>query len=257
MLTLLILTALPSITESTETIEYWVRPDTMLECPQDIPQHQCVTITDLVVYSTNSSLNQGRNISIHFLPGVHTPRAEGRILIENEHWKTTNLTAIIAGEQNDEAKIQCSLAKVAFVFHHIFQSTLNNVKYDSCGYKTGVFVNTTIIKELPFIEFTSKLNKKIASLAIIKEASTQNHLFLRHVIIHNSSGYGLLVVHCCNDGDACMTSLSIVNITESTIQYSNVHQPQRVFSFFGRKPVCLGKIKTFSYCKQNESILQL
>ncbi len=26
------------------TVEYWVRPDTMSECPHYIPQHQCVTI---------------------------------------------------------------------------------------------------------------------------------------------------------------------------------------------------------------------
>ena len=69
------------LTGEASTTEYWVRPDTVLECPQDTLQHQCVTITDLVSYSTNSSLNRERNITIHFLPGVHTPRVGRNITI--------------------------------------------------------------------------------------------------------------------------------------------------------------------------------
>ena len=92
--------------------------DTISACPADIPQHQCVTVSDLVSCSTNNSLNQGRNITIHFLPGIHTPRVEGRILIAAD--SNANLEVKIEGEE--KATIDCSLNRIAFIFHQVFQA---------------------------------------------------------------------------------------------------------------------------------------
>ena len=65
------------------TVKYWVRPDTMSECPHSIPQHQCVTITDLVTNSTNTSINGGMSINVFFIAGTHVPKMDGfRLLSE-------------------------------------------------------------------------------------------------------------------------------------------------------------------------------
>ena len=209
-----------SLTDEASTVEYWVRPDTVLECPQDTPQHQCVTVTDLISHSTNSSLNQGRNITIHFLPGVHTPRVGGRILIENENWNTTNLTATLTGEQSDgqEAVIQCGLTstKTAFVFTQVFWLVLRNVKIINCG------VNTE-----PTTEFLSRLNSRVASIAVVNVREVQSSVFIDSVTISNSSGYGLLIVQYCTNG--CVASKLVAHITNSIISYSNAHQPEKEF----------------------------
>ena len=230
LLIFLIVLTLP-LTGEASTIEYWVRPDTVLECPQDTPQHQCVTVTDLVSYSTNSSLNQGRNITIHFLPGVHTPRVEGRILIENENWNTTNLTATLTGEQSGgtEAVLQCGLtsAKIAFVFNQVFWLVLRSVKIINCGFRTGVYLNSN----LPTTEFLSHLNSKIASVAIVNVGQIQNSVKIDSVMISNSSGFGALIVQYCDSHlhNGCVASKLVANITNSIICYSNAHQPGEEF----------------------------
>ena len=193
----------------------------MLECPQDTPQHQCVTVTDLISYSTNSSLNQERNITIHFLPGVHTPRVGGRILIENENWNTTNLTATLTGEQSgwSEAVLQCGLSKIAFVIYRIFQLILINIRIHNCGFATGISIDGSINKKFRDIrstEYTYYLNSKITSIGIINNVPTQNSVFMDCMTINNSSGFGVLVIQYCfecngNTGTFPLLTLHIVN----------------------------------------------
>ena len=233
------LTALTlSLTSEALAIEYWVRPDTMLECPQDIPQHQCVTVTGLVSYSTNSSLNQGRNIAVHFMPGVHTPRVGGLILIENENWNTTNLTASITGERTGGAKavIRCGLTgtSIAFVFNQIFHLVFRDIGITNCGNKTGVRLSgdhSEIFGISIKTEFISRLHERVASIAIISEVPTQNSVLMDHVIVDSSFGFGVLVLQHCSYtyGTTCMTSLLTVQFIDSIIQYSNIHQPRGLF----------------------------
>ena len=229
-----------SLTGEASTVEYWVRPDTVLECPQDTPQHQCVTVTDLISYSTNSSLNQGRNITIHFLPGVHTPRVGGRILIENENWNTTNLTATLTGEWNGgrDATIVCSWPdkRIALVFYNIVISVLTNIQIINCGYKTGFRLSVSDITTLNFFvpdaNFTTFPYNEAASVAIIIEAPTQNTVVMSNLAINKSTSFGVLVVHYSSGSDHDMSFLSL-NIGNSIIASSNAHQPGEVFNSFG------------------------
>ena len=216
------------LTGEASTIEYWVRPDTVLECPQDTPQHQCVTVTDLVSYSTNSSLNQGRNITIHFLPGVHTPRVGGRILIENKNWTTMNLTATVTGEQSSsgfKATIKCGLSKITFVAHQIPGLIVRNLKIINCGNETGTYLSGDLLEyfDVRSNSLRSHFYSKVASLAIINEAPTQNSVFMDHVTVDKSSGYGVLVVQYCSDrhDNARMSSQLHMHATNSIIQCSN------------------------------------
>ena len=141
-------------------VEYWVRPEAVIECPRDLLQHQCVTITELVSYSmTNKSLNHGNNIVIHFLPGVHVPKAEGQILIENENYDTVNVTATIKGEWGT-AMIVCNLSNIVFIFSCISQSHLANIEINSCGYKIAGTMNK-IFEAFNFAKYTIQLFFKV------------------------------------------------------------------------------------------------
>ena len=217
-----------SLTAAVITTEYWVRPDTVLECPQDIQYHQCFTITDLVLYSFNSSLNQGRNITIRFLPGVHTTRVGGRILIENRN-TSTQVIATINGDQRDglEAVVHCSLQdrKIIFVFQQLHQLKITSVKIINCGNKTKVNLNSNGHSQLPFNMISYTYNK-VASLAIINAEPRQNSVSMDHVIVHNSSGFGVLVIQYCSQthGSVFMPSLLNMYIINCIIQYSNSYQ---------------------------------
>ncbi len=85
------------------TVEYWVRPDTMSECSHFIPQHQCVTITDLVTNSTDTRINGGRSINVFFIAGTHVPKMDGWIIIVGNPQVSANFTAISDG-QNQHTK---------------------------------------------------------------------------------------------------------------------------------------------------------
>ena len=229
-----------------------MRPDTVLECPQDTPQHQCVTVTDLVSYSTNSSLNRGRNITIHFLPGVHTPGVGGRILIENENWNTTNLTATLTGEQSgrSEAVLQCGLTstKTAFVFTQVFWLVLKNIKIINCGIETGVYLDG----DLPTTEFLPNSNSKVVSIAIVNVGQIQSSVFIDYVTISISFGFGVLIVqYCYSLYDRCVDSKLVANITNSIICYSNAHQPREEF---GANLSILGNVKEVSMITFNLTI---
>ena len=205
-------------------IEYWVTLDTTSACPADIPQHQCVTVSDLVTCSTNNSLNQGRNITIYFLPGIHTPRVEGRILIAAD--SNANLEAKIEGEE--KATIDCSLNRIAFIFHQVFQAELRGFNIEKCSFKTGIVTHgSSMITEFNVTEYTSQLYKKEAAIAIIDGAPTHMYLLINKVVIGSSLGYGLLVVQFSNS-----THLKI-NITNSSIHSSNVCTQKNVTTPFG------------------------
>ena len=209
-------------------IEYWVTPDTISTCPAEIPQHQCVTVSDLVSYSTNNSLNQGRNITIHFLPGIHTPRVEGKILIAADN--NANLEAKIEGEE--KATIDCSLNRIAFIFHQVFHAELRGLNIEKCSFKTGIVIHSSsmiTIFELNVTEYTSQLYKKEAAIAIIMDgAPTHNtHLLFNKMVIGSSLGYGLLVVQFSS------STHSNIHITESSIHSSNVCTQKNLTSPFG------------------------
>ena len=247
------------------TTEYWVRPDTVLECPQETPQHQCVTITDLVLYSTNGSLTKGSNLTINFLPGVHTPRVEGRILIANENWNSINLTASITGKRSggSGAVIWCSLTStnIALVFNQISHLVIRDIKITNCGNRTGVHLSGDYSEFFGIrLEFVSNLNERIASIAIINEASTQNSVLMDHVIVDSSLGFGVLILQHCSYtyGTKCMTSLLTVHLIDSIIQYSNIHQPRGLFGgnllFLARSELCVitnNLTISYSYMGQN------
>ena len=205
-------------------IEYWVTPDTISTCPADIPQHQCVTISDLVAYSTSNSLNQGRNITIYFLPGMHTPRVEGKILIAAD--SNANLEAKIEGEE--KAIINCSLNRIAFIFHQVLHAELRGLNIEKCSFKTGIVIHgSSLITEFNVTEYTSQLYKKEAAIAIIDGAPTHMHLLINKVSVGSSLGYGLLVVQFSTS-----TRLKI-NITNSSIYSSNVCTQKNVTTPFG------------------------
>ena len=218
------LITIKSFCDTLSPIEYWVTSDTTSACPAEIPQHQCVTVSDLVAYSTNNSLNQGRNLTIYFLPGIHTPRIEGRILIAAD--SNANLEVKIEGEE--KATIDCSLNRIAFIFHQVFQAELRGFNIEKCSFKTGIVTRgSSMITEFNVTEYTSQLYKKEAAVAIIDGAPIHMHLLINKVVIGNSLGYGLLVVQFSTS-----THLKI-NITNSSIHSSNVCTQKNLTTPFG------------------------
>ncbi len=122
------------------TVEYWVRPDTMSECPHSIPQHQCVTITDLVTNSTETSINGGMSINVFFIAGTHVPKTSGWIIVGNPYLDqkvSANFTTISNEQNQQNAIIDCESGHpISFVFLQRLALTLKkNIELQNCGFK--------------------------------------------------------------------------------------------------------------------------
>ena len=237
-LLIFIILAPPTHTKSTQTtIEYWVRPDTASECPPDTPQHQCVTITDLVSYSNISSLNHGRNISIHFLPGVHIPTVEGRIFIEKS--SAAHLSGIIKSHKPHSVTVVCSISKIALIFYHILRLQIEGITIKNCGYEADTIADD---------EKSLLLH---GTIVIVHTKQIYKTVTITSVTVHNSTGYGLLVQQTQND---TTNSYLLVNISNSNIRYSNNFHYNKASTSFGGNILISARFENLDVKLNNTSI---
>ncbi|XP_064388884.1 uncharacterized protein LOC135336937 [Halichondria panicea] len=167
------------------TVEYWVRPDTMSECPHSIPPHQCVTITDLVTNSTDTSINDGMSINVFFIAGTHVPKANGWIVIGNPYLNqevSSTFTAISDGQNQQNAIIDCESGHpISFVFLQLLSLTLKNVELQNCGFKLH-FNNMTDISTI--------LNETTSSVVVMNVPE----LVIANTNITSSRGAGMVII---------------------------------------------------------------
>ncbi|XP_064388819.1 uncharacterized protein LOC135336882 [Halichondria panicea] len=169
------------------TVEYWVRPDTMSECPHSIPPHQCVTITDLVTNSTDTSINDGMSINVFFIAGTHVPKANGWIVVGNPYLNqevSATFAAISDGPNQQNAIIDCESGHpISFVFLQLLSLTLKNVELQNCGFK--LHFNST--KDSSTITI---LNKTTSSVVVMNVPE----LVMANINITSSRGAGMVII---------------------------------------------------------------
>ncbi len=191
------------------TVEYWVRPDTMSECPHSIPQHQCVTITDLVTNSTNTSINGGMSINVFFIAGTHVPKTDGWIIVGNPYLDqkvSANFTAI-SNRQNQNAIIACESGHtISFVFFQLRSLTLKkNIELQNCGLKISFkkqfngpqslneSTSSVVVMNVPQlvianINITS--SRGAGMIIILTDSHNSNMVTLNEIVIHGSNHTG-------------------------------------------------------------------
>ncbi len=175
----------------TTAVEYWVRPDNMLSCPSSIPPHaQCVTITDLVTDSTNTSFNNGVSVTVVFLPGTHVPKKSGFIVVGNLY-TNQGIKAIYKSTSGlKDVRIDCeSSHPISLVFFRILYLTFKNIELQNCG------LNVWFNKPFKHYEY---LNGTTFSLAISNIPKVQ----ILNVSIVKSKGAGMIVITNCNQTNA-------------------------------------------------------
>ncbi len=165
-------------------VEYWVRPDNTSACPPSIPPtSQCVTITDLVTDSTNTSINGGVSVNVVFLPGTHVPKKTGFVVVgysdidqQTAQQITANFTNTL-DQQN--VIINCdSDHPIGFVFFLVLSLTFKSVKLQNCGFELSINVDPL------------QWNGVISSLVVVNVSE----LFMESVSIVKSRGAGIIVV---------------------------------------------------------------
>ncbi len=94
-----------------------------------MPQHQCVTITDLVTNSTDTSINGGMSINVFFIAGTHVPKTDGWIIVGNPYLdqKVSASFTAISDELNQQNACE-SGHTISFLFLQLISLTFKNYK---------------------------------------------------------------------------------------------------------------------------------
>ena len=210
-----------------ENVDYWVRPDTVGECPQIDPLDQCITITDMV---TNSSILSAQFTRIHLLPGIHTPKVSGWIVVGDitGHSKVLNYVHAveITGEINGcdksitncDVTIKCNSQKVGFIFASVQQLDISNINVFNCG--TKVHSSFSVLLATSFMQKPSMFHADVSVLICDTQMITTDTM-----AIINSTGFGLLVT-----GSSVELEISILS---TIIQQSNWSPEMRFHSSLG------------------------
>ncbi len=241
------------------TVEYWVRPDTMSECPHSIPPHQCVTITDLVTNSTDTSINDGMSINVFFIAGTHVPKTDGWIVVGNPYLdqKVSATIAAISDSQNQQnAIIDCESGHpISFVFLQLLSLTLKNVELQNCGFKlhfnftgdTSTILNETTssvvvmnVPELVIANINITSSRGAGMVIILTDFHrnvSSNLLMLNEIVINGSIhtgntifGGNLHVTFIASQENTCRkpTTISITNSTFSNGIGASTNFPDNV-----------------------------
>ncbi len=224
------------------TVEYWVRPDTMSECPHSIPQHQCVTITDLVTNSTDTSINGGMSINVFFIAGTHVPKTSGWIVVGNPYLDqkvSANFTAISDGQNQQNAIINCESGyPISFVFLQLLSLTFKkNIELQNCGFKLSFkegyngpqalkeTTSSVVVMKIPELVIANiNITSSRGAGMIIFLTDCHNSVTLNDIVIHGSNHTGntllrgnLYVMMFSTSENTCRepTTISITNSTFS------------------------------------------
>ena len=183
----------------------------MSECPHSIPPHQCVTITDLVTNSTDTSINDGMSINVFFIAGTHVPKTNGWIVVGNPYLDqevSATVAAISDGQNQQNVIIDCESGHpISFVFLQLLSLTLKNVELQNCGFKLHFNTrgNSTILDETTssvvamdvpelVIANINITNSRGAGMVIILKKFDKNvninRLMLNEIVIHGRNHTG-------------------------------------------------------------------
>ncbi len=184
----------------------------MSECPHSIPQHQCVTITDLVTNSTNTSINGGMSMSINvfFIAGTHVPKTSGWIIVGNPYFDqkvSANFTAISNEKNQQNAIIDCGSGHpISFVFLQLLSLTLKkNIELQNCGFKlsfkkqfngpeslneTTSSVIVMNVPELVIANINITSSRGAGMVIILVDGNNSNMVRLNEIVIHGSNHTG-------------------------------------------------------------------
>ena len=220
-----------------EASQYWVRPNTTMDCPVGVTTEQCVTLSDI---AANNSKYFTSNTEIHFLAGVHNIASHEDAWIRVTGKLSTHMYNVsLSGVDNkgvfesQVSIINCSSSKFGFAFYLVSNLTLSGLTIIKCGFNATKHMQTFgyVIQE-PLALRTSLFLNSI------------DNLTLRDITITQSTGFGMLVVNpsgtiwiesCifkdngnrhCNDGTEShtpggnvhvevLTSLTVKNLTIS------------------------------------------
>ena len=191
----------------------------MLECPHSIPQHQCVTITDLVTNSTDTSINGGMSINVFFIAGTHVPKTSGWIVVGNPYLDqnvSANFIAISDGQNQQNAIIDCESGHpISFVFLQLLSLTIKkNIELQNCGYK---------ISFKKIFNGPLSLNKTTSSVVIMNVPE----LVITNINITSSRGAGMIIIltNCHNSNMVTLNDIVIhgSNQTGNTIIGGNLY----------------------------------
>ncbi len=158
----------------------------MSECPHSIPQHQCVTITDLVTNSTNTSINGGMSINVFFIAGTHVPKTDGFVIVGNPYLDqkiSAKFTAISDGQSQQKAIIDCESGHtISFVFLQLLSLTLKkSIELQNCGFKLS-FKNQ--------FNGPQSLNETTSSVVVMNVPE----LVIANINITSSRGAGMVII---------------------------------------------------------------
>ena len=191
----------------------------MSECPHSIPPHQCVTITDLVTNSTDTSINDGMSINVFFIAGTHVPKTDGWIIVGNPYLDqevSATFTAILDEQNQQNVIIDCESGHpISFVFLQLLSLTLKNVELQNCGFK------------LHFNTYSSIFLDEITSSVVVMDVP---ELVIANINITSSRGAGMVIIltdfHRNVSSNLLMLNEIVINgsiPTRNTVFRGNLH----------------------------------
>ena len=108
--------------------EYWVRPNTNVDCPLGVPTESCVTLSDI---AANNSCYFVSNTQINFLSGIHFITSDTGVWIGIDWPVPTGMEQIhnlsLVGEQTGDVVIHCRGTQVGFSFLKVENLTISRL----------------------------------------------------------------------------------------------------------------------------------
>ena len=180
--------------------QYWVRPNTTVDCPVGVSTEYCVTLSDI---AANNSKYFTSNTEIHFLPGVHSTVSHEDTWIgvarftryDTGKMPTYVHNVSLSGGDNNSALeslsaiINCRGSKFGLAFYMVSNLSLSELTLVECGFN--------VTKHVHIFEYNyygdDFLTPPVCVHTSLFLGDVEN-LALRDITITESTGFGMLVL---------------------------------------------------------------
>ena len=192
----------------------------------------CDTLDNLI--ASNASIFNDTNSSIVFLAGTHSLNVSGthHLVVDGV------ITTTWRGEGIRESTIVCDHS-LMFVFTNFTSLQIQNLQFSNCGYR----LPSTFQRIISFND-SSNMPNLAAAIAI----DNVHSIMIENVVIHESQGYGLLVVNAMGN-----MSIQSCLFLENNKKYSGYHRNSNTDAYIGGNIMIILNSQLSVY-KNSESI---